>query len=48
MAFKMTSQKVGLKFCIRETKNLSTNADSSTNIFVYAGVKKGAATQGNF
>ena len=27
---------------IRETTNLSTNADSSTNIFVFAGVKKGA------
>ena len=26
----------------RETLNLSTNADSSTNIFVSAGVKKGA------
>ena len=27
---------------IRETLNLSTNADSSTDIFVSAGVKKGA------
>ena len=27
---------------IRETKNLSTDADSSTDIFVSAGVKKGA------
>ena len=27
---------------IRETKNVSTDADSSTNIFVSAGVKKGA------
>ena len=29
---------------IRETPNLSTNAYSSTNIFVFAGVKKGADT----
>ena len=27
---------------IRETPNLSTDADSSTNIFVSAGIKKGA------
>ena len=30
------------KSCIRETPKLSTDADSSTDIFVSAGVKKGA------
>ena len=30
------------KFNIRETLNLLNDADSSTNIFVFAGVKKGA------
>ena len=30
------------KFCIRETPNLSNGAGGSTNIFVSAGVKKGA------
>ena len=34
--------KTYTKTCMRETPNLSTNADSSTNIFVSAGVKKGA------
>ena len=29
------------KNCIRETPNLSTDTDSSTDIFVSAGVKKG-------
>ena len=29
------------KSCIRETPNLSTDADSSTNIFFPAGIKKG-------
>ena len=33
---------------ILETKNLSTDTDSSTNIFVSALVKKGAADQGAF
>ena len=35
-------EKIKIKFRIRETKNLSTDADSSTDIFVFAGVKKGA------
>ena len=32
------------KYGIRETPNLSTDADSSTDIFVFAGVKKKAAS----
>ena len=38
----------GKKSRIQDTKNISTDADSSTNIFVSAGVKKGAAAQGAF
>ena len=30
------------KSCTQETPNLSTDADSSTDIFISAGVKKGA------
>ena len=32
------------KSCIQETPNLSTDADSSTDIFVFAGIKKGDET----
>ena len=34
--------KYNIKSRIRETPNLSTDADSSTNILVSAGIKKGA------
>ena len=43
---KFTNGPTHKKSRTRETPNLSTNADSSTNVFVSAGVKKGAKGEG--
>ena len=41
-AFEPLGTFLDQKSCTQETPNLSTDADSSTNIFVSAGIKEGA------